>query len=122
LPGPSAAILSGEGDSRRAVETTGYRYEPAPGGGTIVSNRVRVGGLRLLQPLVRRNVQRDVERLREVLESGTDGGSTAMGNFNAPESGGISSTHHFPPQNGHFKTGLPPNFPEVSRNGRTISP
>jgi hypothetical protein len=46
-----------------------YRFEPAPSGGTTVSNRVRGGGLRLLQPLVRRNVQRDLERLREVLES-----------------------------------------------------
>jgi hypothetical protein len=45
-----------------------YRFEPAPGGGTTVSNHVRGGGLRLLAPLVRRNVQRDLHRLREVLE------------------------------------------------------
>jgi hypothetical protein len=44
-----------------------YRFEPAPGGGTTVSNRVRGGGPRLLAPLVRRNVQRDLERLRDVL-------------------------------------------------------
>jgi hypothetical protein len=46
-----------------------YRFEPAAEGGTTVSNRVRGGGLRLLAPLVRRNVQRDLERLRDVLES-----------------------------------------------------
>jgi len=46
-----------------------YRFEPANGGGTMVSNRVRGGGLRILGPLVRRNVQRDLERLRDVLES-----------------------------------------------------
>ena len=46
-----------------------YRFEPAPGGGTDVSNRVRGGGVRLLAPLVRRNVQRDLERLRRRLES-----------------------------------------------------
>jgi hypothetical protein len=46
-----------------------YRFEPAAEGGTAVSNRVRGGGLRLLAPLVRRNVQRDLERLRDVLES-----------------------------------------------------
>jgi hypothetical protein len=45
-----------------------YRFEPAPGGGTAVSNRVRGGGLRLLAPLVRRNVQRDLRRLRDILE------------------------------------------------------
>jgi Polyketide cyclase / dehydrase and lipid transport len=45
-----------------------YRFEPAPGGGTTVSNHVRGGGLRVVAPLVRRNVQRDLERLREVLE------------------------------------------------------
>jgi Polyketide cyclase / dehydrase and lipid transport len=45
-----------------------YRFELAPDGGTEVSNRVRGGGLRILAPLVRRNVQRDLERLREVLE------------------------------------------------------
>ncbi len=47
-----------------------YRFDPEPGGGTAVSNRVRGGGLRLLAPLVRRNVQRDLERLRDVLEGG----------------------------------------------------
>lgn len=45
-----------------------YRFEPAPGGGTDVSNRVRGGGLRIMAPLVRRNVQRDLERLRAELE------------------------------------------------------
>lgn len=45
-----------------------YRFEPAPGGGTDVSNRVRGGGLRIMAPLVRRNVQRDLERLRAALE------------------------------------------------------
>jgi hypothetical protein len=44
-----------------------YRFEPAAGGGTTVSNHVRGGGLRILAPLVRRNVQRDLERLRDVL-------------------------------------------------------
>jgi uncharacterized protein YndB with AHSA1/START domain len=47
-----------------------YRFEPAPEGGTTVSNRVRGGGPRLFNPLVRRNVQRDLERLRDVLELG----------------------------------------------------
>jgi Polyketide cyclase / dehydrase and lipid transport len=46
-----------------------YRFDPAPGGGTTVSNHVRGGGLRLLAPLVRRNVQRDLERLRDHLEA-----------------------------------------------------
>jgi hypothetical protein len=46
-----------------------YRFEPAAGGGTDVSNHVRGGGPRLLAPLVRRNVQRDLERLRGLLES-----------------------------------------------------
>jgi len=46
-----------------------YRFEPAPGGGTTVSNHVRGGGPRLLGPLVRRNVQRDLERLRDLLEA-----------------------------------------------------
>jgi hypothetical protein len=45
-----------------------YRFEPERDGGTAVSNRVRGGGLRLLATLVRRNVQRDLERLRDVLE------------------------------------------------------
>ena len=45
-----------------------YRFEPAREGGTDVSNRVRGGGLRVMAPLVRRNVQRDLERLRDVLE------------------------------------------------------
>jgi len=45
-----------------------YRFEPGAGGGTDVSNHVRGGGLRVLAPLVRRNVQRDLERLRDVLE------------------------------------------------------
>lgn len=46
-----------------------YRFDPAPDGGTTVRNHVRGGGLRLLAPLVRRNVQRDLERLRDTLES-----------------------------------------------------
>jgi len=46
-----------------------YRFDPAPEGGTAVSNHVRGGGLRLLNPFVRRNVQRDLERLRDLLES-----------------------------------------------------
>lgn len=46
-----------------------YRFEPAPGGGTAVSNHVRGGGPRLLNRFVRRNVQRDLERLRDLLES-----------------------------------------------------
>jgi Polyketide cyclase / dehydrase and lipid transport len=48
---------------------TTYRFEPAAEGGTTVSNRVRGGGLRVLAPFVRHNVQRDLERLRDVLES-----------------------------------------------------
>jgi hypothetical protein len=44
-----------------------YRFEPAAGGGTDVTNHVRGGGLRVFAPLVRRNVQRDLERLRDVL-------------------------------------------------------
>jgi hypothetical protein len=50
-----------------------YRFEPAPDGGTTVSNRVRGGGIRFLAPLVRRNVRRDLERLRDVLERGAPG-------------------------------------------------
>jgi hypothetical protein len=46
-----------------------YRFEPAADGGTNVSNHVRGGGARVLAPLVRRNVQRDLERLRDVLEA-----------------------------------------------------
>ena len=45
-----------------------YRFDPAPGGGTIVSNHVRGGGPRLFAPFVRRNVQRDLERLRDHLQ------------------------------------------------------
>jgi hypothetical protein len=45
-----------------------YRFAPAPGGGTDVSNHVRGGGPRLFAPLVRRNVQRDLECLRDLLE------------------------------------------------------
>jgi hypothetical protein len=45
-----------------------YRFEPSADGGTAVSNHVRGGGPRFLAPLVRRNVQRDLERLRDVLE------------------------------------------------------
>lgn len=46
-----------------------YRFEPSGQGGTDVSNHVRGGGPRLFNPLVRRNVQRDLERLRDLLES-----------------------------------------------------
>jgi hypothetical protein len=46
-----------------------YRFDPAPAGGTDVSNHVRGGGPRLLAPLVRRNVQRDLNRLRDLLEA-----------------------------------------------------
>jgi hypothetical protein len=46
-----------------------YRFEPSPGGGTAVSNHVRGGGLWILAPLVRRNVQRDLERLRDRLQA-----------------------------------------------------
>jgi hypothetical protein len=46
-----------------------YRFEPGAGGGTDVSNHVRGGGPRLFNPLVRRNVQRDLERLRDLLEA-----------------------------------------------------
>jgi Polyketide cyclase / dehydrase and lipid transport len=46
-----------------------YRFEPAPGGGTTVSNHVRGGGPRVFNPIVRRNVRRDLERLRDVLEA-----------------------------------------------------
>ena len=45
-----------------------YRFEPDPNGGTTVSNHVRGGALRLFAPLVRRNVQRDLNRLRDLLE------------------------------------------------------
>jgi hypothetical protein len=41
-------------------------------GGTLVRNRVRGGGIRLIAPLVRRNVQRDLERLRDRLEVAED--------------------------------------------------
>jgi hypothetical protein len=46
-----------------------YRFEPSADGGTDVSNHVRGGGPRLFNPLVRRNVQRDLEHLRDLLES-----------------------------------------------------
>jgi hypothetical protein len=45
-----------------------YGFEPAGDGSTLVSNHVRGGGPRLFGPLVRRNVQRDLERLRDILE------------------------------------------------------
>jgi hypothetical protein len=44
-----------------------YSFEPSDGG-TTVRNHVRGGGARILGPLVRRNVRRDLERLRAVLE------------------------------------------------------
>jgi hypothetical protein len=56
----------------REVELLGeapYRFEPAAGGGTTVSNHVRGGGPRVFAPLVRRNVQRDLNRLRDVLDA-----------------------------------------------------
>ena len=37
-------------------------------GGTRVRNHVRGGGTRLVAPLVRRNVQKDLNRLRDILE------------------------------------------------------
>jgi uncharacterized protein YndB with AHSA1/START domain len=46
-----------------------YRFAPSGQGGTDVSNHVRGGGPRLFNPFVRRNVQRDLERLRDLLES-----------------------------------------------------
>lgn len=46
-----------------------YRFEPAADGGTDVSNHVRGGGPRALSPIVRRNVERDLERLRDRLEA-----------------------------------------------------
>jgi hypothetical protein len=48
-----------------------YTFEPRPGGGTTVRNRVRGGkrGFALMAPLVRRNVQRDLERLKAILEA-----------------------------------------------------
>jgi hypothetical protein len=36
--------------------------------GTTVRNRVRGGGMRLMAPLVRRNIQRDLERLKAIVE------------------------------------------------------
>jgi Polyketide cyclase / dehydrase and lipid transport len=44
-----------------------YSFEPSDGG-TTVRNHVRGGGARILGPLVRRNVRRDLERLRDALE------------------------------------------------------
>jgi hypothetical protein len=46
-----------------------YSFEDRDGA-TLVRNRVRGGGVRLVAPLVRRNVRRDLERLRERLEAG----------------------------------------------------
>jgi Polyketide cyclase / dehydrase and lipid transport len=46
-----------------------YTFEDRDGS-TLVSNRVRGGGLPLVAPLVRRSVQRDLERVRAVLERG----------------------------------------------------
>jgi hypothetical protein len=46
-----------------------YSFEDRDGA-TLVRNRVRGGGIRLVAPLVRRNVQRDLERLRDRLEAG----------------------------------------------------
>jgi uncharacterized membrane protein len=44
-----------------------YTFEDA-NGGTVVRNRVRGGGMRILAPLVKRNVQRDLNKLRDRLE------------------------------------------------------
>jgi hypothetical protein len=44
-----------------------YTFE-ARDGGTRVRNHVRGGGVRLVAPLVRRNVQKDLNRLRDILE------------------------------------------------------
>ena len=44
-----------------------YTFEPHDGG-TRVRNHVRGGGTRLAAPLVRRNVQKDLHRLRDILE------------------------------------------------------
>jgi hypothetical protein len=56
-----------------------YRFEPAADGGTTVSNHVRGGGPRVLAALVRRNVQRDLQRLRDVLEAQAPRTSTSAG-------------------------------------------
>lgn len=45
-----------------------YSLEPAPGGGTRIANHVRGGSLRVFAPFVRRNIQKDLDRLREILE------------------------------------------------------
>jgi uncharacterized protein YndB with AHSA1/START domain len=37
--------------------------------GSTVSNRVRGGGIRLMAPFVRRNIQRDLRNLKRILES-----------------------------------------------------
>ena len=44
-----------------------YTFE-ARDGGTTVRNHVHGGGIRLVAPLVRRNVQKDLNRLRDILE------------------------------------------------------
>jgi hypothetical protein len=36
--------------------------------GTTVRNRVRGGGIRLMAPFVKRNIQRDLERLRDLMQ------------------------------------------------------
>jgi Polyketide cyclase / dehydrase and lipid transport len=36
--------------------------------GSTVRNRVRGGGIRLMAPIVRRNIQRDLDRLKAILE------------------------------------------------------
>jgi hypothetical protein len=45
-----------------------YSFEDRDGG-TLVRNRVRGGGPRLVAPLVRRNIRRDLERVRDRLET-----------------------------------------------------
>jgi hypothetical protein len=44
-----------------------YSFEPSDGG-TTIRNHVRGGGARILAPFVRRNVRRDLGRLRDALE------------------------------------------------------
>jgi hypothetical protein len=44
-----------------------YTFEDRDGA-TLVRNRVRGGGIRIVAPLVRRNIRRDLERLRDLLE------------------------------------------------------
>ena len=65
-PGRTLDMRSVEGPFPMRIT---YTFEDRDGG-TVVRNRVRGGGIRLVAPLVRRNVQRDLERVRERLEAG----------------------------------------------------